>query len=84
MWTIDEMIKSDATTAYATLKNKNGNFLMSSAKKVAIKLKKEDNKFVLDYTAGSVTLNTIDALGGTAVKFESKISLLSTLLLTQS
>ena len=72
LWTIDEMIKSDANTAYATLKNKAGKFLMSSSKKVAIKLKKEDNKFVLDYTSGSVTLNTIDALGGTAVQFDNK------------
>lgn len=64
LWTIDEMLKGDGTAAYATLKNKTGKYLTSSSKKVAVKLKKDGNKYVLDYGAdGKASFSTVEALG---------------------
>ena len=64
LWTIDEMLKGDGTAAYATLKNKTGKYLTSSNKKVAVKLKKDGNKYVLDYGAdGKASFSTVEALG---------------------
>ena len=64
LWTIDEMLKGDGTAAYATLKNKAGKYLASSSKKVAVKLKKDGNKYVLDYGAdGKASFSTVEALG---------------------
>ena len=64
LWTVDEMLKGDGTTAYATLKNKAGKYLTSSSKKVAVKLKKDGSKYVLDYGADAkVSFSTVEALG---------------------
>ena len=76
LWRLDEIISTDNSTAYATLKNKNGVFFCGGGSaantKVAVKLKKENNTWVIDYSNGHVYFSLVTNLGQQTADNSSK------------
>ena len=78
LWTIDEILTTSDDVAYATLKNKNGDYFYgggnNSSTKFAVKLTKNANgAWIIDYgTNDYITLSPVNNLGTPAADDKSK------------